>query len=264
MGTNVAKIAPLPVPMPTNPVPALPAWVTKLHENLRENLQLDPATGKFVEPLTLATMPTDEQVAGLERHAAQCRDLLDQCPDNDEGCAKRTFGLISKLLMAKPGRVAGPETVKARIEAYEIALGDVPTWALQLAIRKWLRGECDLHFSNPPETYDYTWAPEGAILRKIAMREVRKVRERLQQIDRVITAVPLRDDSAILERNRLAGMAAMAGKARGMEIDEAAEVGRQMVEAIKKKDDTARRSNWKPDVRPAESWNAIGEHGDTP
>ena len=115
-------------------------------------------------------------------------------PDNDESCAKKTYGLVSKLLLAKPGRAGGAETQKARADAYEIALSDVPTWALQIAIRSWLRGECDRPFDSPPEQYDYTWAPEGAILGKIAMRQVWAIRGRLLQINKILNAVDYRDD----------------------------------------------------------------------
>ena len=59
-----------------------------------------------------------------------------------------------------------------------------------MAIRKWYRGECDREYAKPPELYDYTWAPELAILRKLALREVGEIYRRLNLVDRILTAIP--------------------------------------------------------------------------
>ena len=180
MGTELVPIAPLPVPATVNPTPAWPAWLTAMERSLRQ----DPRTGNTEDRRILATLPTPSQRLAIEKHRDQCAALLARTPLNDEDCRKRTFGHIAKLMLAKPSRVGGPETTEARGETYVIALDDVPTWAVEAAIRKWHRGEHDRH----PQTFDYRWAPESADLRKLALREVSGVRKRILTIENILGA----------------------------------------------------------------------------
>jgi hypothetical protein len=192
--TAIAKIEPLPVPTPVDPVPRLPTWIDSLANSIREQSLHDPETGNYNKCLTLVPerMPTSDQRYELEKHRHCLTTLLDQQPAKNRECAKKTFGLIANLMLAKPARAGGPETAKARAKAYEIALADVPCWSIDLAIRSWYCGQCDREYAVPPERYDYTWAPESAILRKLALREVAAVHRRLRVIDRVLTAIPYR------------------------------------------------------------------------
>src|ERR1700681_1960335 len=159
---NLVKIEQLPVPTERNPTPSLPAWLTSQEKSLVANLQLDPTTGKWDEPLTLpgSQMPTEGQRAAMEDHLRYLRLLLGQTPQNDEDFAKLTFAAITKLMLVKPARAGGAEASEARGEAYIMALDDVPYWAVMLAIRKWHRGECGTNEHG--EAYVYRWAQESA------------------------------------------------------------------------------------------------------
>jgi hypothetical protein len=212
MRTDLAIIEPLPVPAPANPTPALPAWLNTMTADLAINQQPD-ATGRWVNLWTLSSsLPTPSQRLALERHRDQLAALLEQTPINNDNCAKRTFGLVAKLILAKPSRTSGPETTEARVETYNIALDDVPTWALAAAIRKWHRGQCDRSFEyrggECVVAYDYRWAPESADLRKIALRETNELHCRVTTIDHIIAAVPFRDCAAERKKN-LAAVAAI-------------------------------------------------------
>ncbi len=189
MGTELAKIEPLPVPAPTNPTPSWPTWLTTLGKCvvMREML-IDPLTVKYGDVPTLETLPTDSQRLSMEGHRNQLTALLDQVPLNSEVLHKQMFGLVAKLMLAKPSRAGGPETADARIEAYLLALDDTPVWAVATAIRKWHRGECD-DYRSGAEKFDYRWAPEFADLRKLALREAGEVRRRIMLIDRILSAV---------------------------------------------------------------------------
>ena len=125
MGTDIAKIEPLPVPTLVDPAPCLPGWVNGIAGSIREDDDRRPT-------LTPDRMPTSEQRYELEKHCHCLTKLLQQQPANSRECAKKTFGLIAKLMLAKPARAGGSETAKARAEAYEIALSDVPSWAVEL------------------------------------------------------------------------------------------------------------------------------------
>jgi hypothetical protein len=236
MATQLATVKKLPVAVSINPVPALPVWAVRLHDAVSVNEQLD-SSGKWVDALVLREdqMPTAEQRLALEDHKRELASLLELTPDNDDGCAKRTFGLIAKLVLAKPSQAGGAETVEARMETYHVALDDVPTWAVAVAIRKWHRGQCDQLFprnGSSVEQHDYRWAPESAALRKIALRETNLVTEQISKIDRLLEAVPFRDCTAVLKRNQAAIVAVLARAVPAeATIDEAAEIGRRLIEA---------------------------------
>jgi hypothetical protein len=223
---QIATIAAAPLPAPTaaNPMPAWPVSLINMADAVATNWQLDPTTGHYRDVPTLKEMPTETQRTALEKHRSQIMALLDQRPINGEEFAKRMFGLIAKLMLAKPSRAGGPEAAEARAEAYEIALEDVPWWAVSIAIRKWHRGHCG-------SEYDYKWAPESADLRKLAMREIKEPHARVLAINRVLTAAPYVDCETIRQRNQAAFIAAFSGKVPpGMPIDDAAEIGRKLIE----------------------------------
>jgi hypothetical protein len=142
--------------------------------------------GTHVESLTLRDLPTSAQQADLQKHRAYLERLLELTPNRDTSHAKKTYGLVAKLMLAKPSRAAGPETAEARMEAYQMALDDIPWWAIALAIRNWHRGECHKWSEEKP---DYRWAPESADLRRFALREVRNVKDRVGSIDKVLNAI---------------------------------------------------------------------------
>jgi hypothetical protein len=129
-----------------------------------------------------ANWPTKAQRTALIAHRDEMTALLEQRPIDGNEYHKRTFGLIAKLILAKPARAGGPETTEARQEAYDIALDDVPHWAVQQAIRKWYRGECGAG-------YDYRWAPDSADLRKLARRESGEVYIRVRHLNNVLNAI---------------------------------------------------------------------------
>ncbi len=245
-GTQLATIQPLPVPSPANPAPALPTWAVKLHDAVHTNNQVDLETGRLVDALVLRQelMPTPEQRVALESHKTRLAALLELTPLNHDECGKRILGLVTKLLLAKPARDAGPEAAEARIEFYAMALDDVPSWAVAIVVRKWARGDCDQLYTvgAPIERYDYRWAPDSAELRKLALRETHKLRGQIRQIDRVLAAVPYQDRTEAQRKNIAAIVAALSGAAgNGVGIDEAAEIGRKLIE--RRSTDEARQAH---------------------
>lgn len=224
------------------PMPSLPAWLSSRVSAMATNLQRDPATGKWHEPLTLRPelALTDQQRQAVQTRIQSSTSLLDQSltPIGSKDADKAMFTLVTNLMLAKPSRAGGPATSTARGDAYLAALDDVPTWAVEQAIRKWHRGECDRPFENPPVTFDYTWAPEAADLRRLARREVYAVKDEIAKLENLLVAVPLIDCEADLARGRAAmrGLRKMIGGTPGsldtMTFDQAAEIGAQMPDRI--------------------------------
>jgi hypothetical protein len=160
-------------------------------------------------------IPTDSQRAALERYRDQSAAILESTPINDDDCAKQMIALVGKLVLAKPARANGLEA-EARIEAYTMALDDVPVWAIGTAIRKWHRGQCDRSFDcrGGRVEYDYRRAPESADLRKIALRETYGVKDRVRSISLILDAVPRTEPD---ERNQEAVRAIIADAIKGFD-----------------------------------------------
>ena len=215
--TQITKIEPLPVPTERNATPSLPDWITRRESALVKTDQLD-STGKWIEPWTLPVdmLPTDLQRQAMADHLARLKALLALTPLASEAADKATFAVVGKLMLAKPARAgSGPEATEARSEAYEAALDDIPTFAVMAAIRKWYRGECGKDERGKP--FDYQWAPDSAVLRKLAVRETYIVKGRISCLEQIIEAVPFVDCSAELADGR----SAMRGlwKAMGQKRD---------------------------------------------
>lgn len=70
---------------------------------------------------------------------------------------------------------------RARIDAYSVALDDVPSWAVATAITKWHRGDCG-------SDMNYTFAPAPAILRDLAKRELEPVALWLNRMQSLLAA----------------------------------------------------------------------------
>jgi hypothetical protein len=183
MSNDIAIIAPLPLPSPADPLPTLPTWFTHMLGAVQTTWV--EHNGGAEKRLTLRNVPTPAQKVDIQKYKARLERLLELTPNGDRGHAKKTYGLVAKLMLAKPSRAAGPETAEARMEAYQMALDDIPSWAVALAIRNWHRGECHKWSEDTP---DYRWAPESADLRRFALREMRNVKDRIGSIDKVLSA----------------------------------------------------------------------------
>lgn len=186
MSTAVALLQPVPLPSPASPLPNLPAWFERMDKSVRLTTIYDPVKQDVVgDRLTVCALPTPQQRADLKRHKAYLDRLLVLTPINGREHAKKTFGLVAKLMLAKPSRAGGPEAAEARMESYQMALDDVPWWAVAEAIRRWHRGKCHRPLEQAP---DYTWAPGTADLRRYAWRVVSEVKKRIEAVDKVLSA----------------------------------------------------------------------------
>jgi hypothetical protein len=75
------------------------------------------------------------------------------------------------MLLAFPAAGSASEAAaQARSDVYDDALGDLPPWAINAAIKRWAKGEvpADLNMG----VLNFTFAPSPAILRKLAKVEL--------------------------------------------------------------------------------------------
>jgi len=94
---------------------------------------------------------------------------------------------------------------------HSAALDDVPHWAVAAAQRRWYRGDCGLNEHRQP--YNYTWRPAPADLRRIALFEAWRVKQRAQTLRKLLAAEPLiqfSDEHCAQMRARLAAVISRA------------------------------------------------------
>jgi hypothetical protein len=125
-----------------------------------------------------------EQKVLVEQHVSALADVLAMTPYEDMQNGQLTLATVTKMTMVLPGREAGDLTGEAKGEAYMAALEDVPSWAVQEAMRKWYRAEYGAK-------HDYKWQPGPAILRELALIETYRVMAVRRKLNEVLAAEPL-------------------------------------------------------------------------
>lgn len=203
---NLAIVEPLQLPDLRRPerMPSLPAWVASRNAALRENFQVDPATGSFRDLMTLPEGMdlTPEQQEQVENHIHSLRSLLGRTPEASPEAEADLLLQITNMMLVLPSQRTSETGAEARGEAYMDALDDVPAWAVRGGLRKWYRGECGMDENG--KSYDYHWAPGPAELRRVSLGCLTPVRARILELERLLTAVPFKDCTAELRRGQAA------------------------------------------------------------
>lgn len=120
----------------------------------------------------------------VEQHIAAINQVLAMTPAEDIRHGELTLTTVSKMTMVLPSREAGELAAEAKGEAYMAALEDVPSWAVQEAMRRWHRKECG-------PKYDYVWQPGPSTLREVSMLEAYRVMAVRRSLTEVLNAEPL-------------------------------------------------------------------------
>ncbi len=229
---QLQNLEPIALPDVRQParMPSLPAWLASRKSALATNLQRDPATGGFREMLTLPAtlLPSEAQRQAMMEHLRALRSWLETTPERDRKHSDETLATVTKLLLTLPAPRADERAVEAKGDAYMAALDDVPSWAVAEAVRCWYRGDCGT--DDRGRAHDYTWAPVPAVLRRIALGKTAPVRQRIAEIERILSAVEYVDCSAEFERGRRAmrGLHQTMGDAealRELTFERAVEIG---------------------------------------
>jgi hypothetical protein len=121
-------------------------------------------------------LPSGMELTGRDREGIETR--LKQITEITTGTnltinesAKARLSLLTKMLLAFPAAGSSSEAAaQARSDIYDDALGDMPPWAINAAIKRWAKGEvpADLNMG----ILNFTFAPSPAILRKLAKVEL--------------------------------------------------------------------------------------------
>lgn len=176
MSKDLTTYAPIQPPDPHRPseLPLLPTWLVQLIAAC----ELGSVTSHLPEKM----MPSETQRSMISSHIAKLESLCQQLPKSKP----RWFEEMKNALVSMTAALAGPAVDPgasgiAKQHAYEVALEDVPYWAIVEAVRGWYRGAYG-------DKHDYRWAPAPAILRSIAMIEANKLTYRAVTLQRVLKA----------------------------------------------------------------------------
>jgi hypothetical protein len=196
MANQLAIIEPIQLPDVRRPakLSTLPQWLEARLTVLRREIQPDPATGQHREAPVLprSLILGKEQKILVERHIAALDSIMGMTPEAGAEFAQATTTAVSKMTMVLAGKEAGELASEAKGEAFIDALEDVPSWAVQEAMRRWHRGECG-------PRHDYKWQPAPATLRELAMIEVYRVKGSATAAPRLKFCIHWRN-SALMER----------------------------------------------------------------
>jgi hypothetical protein len=151
--------------------------------------------------------------APIEAHCAALEHLLTQVPATDIDAESETHLVVTKMMLTLPAPKANEASAAAVAEAFEMALDDVPSWAVNSAMRGWYRGEHRHEHHEQGERYDFNWRPGPALLRKLTVAErYRLVGRDLVRLRRLLAAVE-RNDYSNIDREK------MRGKLRALGLD---------------------------------------------
>ncbi len=99
-------------------------------------------------------------------------------------CSKARLSLLTKLLLGYPAAGSATEkAAEARVGFYLEAVGDIAPWALDAAIRRWVRGDV--------ENINVDFAPSPGTLRRICETELEPFSKQIGQLKRLLSAVSI-------------------------------------------------------------------------
>jgi hypothetical protein len=192
MGSQLTVIEPIQPPDVRRPakLTTLPSWVQQRCDSLSKASQPDKeGIHREVQVLPANLILDHAQKDHVEQHIRSIDKILGMTPENDARHGELTLTTVTKMTLVLPSRESGDLAGEAKGEAYMAALEDIPSWAVQEAMRRWHRSECG-------EKYDYRWQPVPSVMREISMTEVYRVRAVRRQLNNLLLAEPKREFTA--------------------------------------------------------------------
>jgi hypothetical protein len=142
-------------------------------------------TPTLPENLILSVAERDE----IGRHIGDLDALCGPTPIDSSAAEGEMLIELTSMMLVLPAAAQNEASAEARGTAYLAALDDLPPWAVQSAIRRWYRGDAGTNESGAP--YDFHWAPAPAELRRVAMAELWRVKQRAETLCKLLRAEPL-------------------------------------------------------------------------
>ena len=111
-------------------------------------------------------------------------DLARLTTGENPSASKERLSLLTKLLLGFPTAGSGGEkAAEARASFYLDAVDDVAPWAIDAAIKRWVRGDV--------ENANVDFAPSPGALRRLCETEIEPFKQQMRQIERLLSAVSI-------------------------------------------------------------------------
>lgn len=160
---------------------SLPLRLARLEKSL--------GTVKWPEQPTRLNFPS-----GMELSEADRKDLSDRLRELQRvttgenlapaACSKARLSLLTKLLLGYPVAGGGSEqAAEARLSFYLEAVSDIAPWALDAAIKRWVRG--DVGKGN------VDFSPSPGALRQLCEEELDPFETQMHILKRLLSAMPV-------------------------------------------------------------------------
>jgi hypothetical protein len=125
-----------------------------------------------------------DQRTELEARLQSLRQLTSGEHLAPEACSKARLSLLTSLLLGYPAvGTSSKEAAEARANFYLEAVGDIAPWAIDAAIKRWVRGDV--------ENANVDFAPSPGGLRRLCERETEPFKQQMRQIERLLSAVSI-------------------------------------------------------------------------
>lgn len=167
--------------------PALPAALAALQQPALTTLSLPPSLAELERTLRPEEMASRTPTLSRALTPAE-RSILSQLVDDIAPLAEarpdafRSLKQVAKLLAVFPAGDLSDAVIDARSEAYEIALEDVPAWAVEAAAKRWIKGDVSALIDKP----NLSFPPSPPQLRALALDEWAKARAALWRYRRLM------------------------------------------------------------------------------
>ena len=162
---------------PRRTIPSLPPSLVELERTLK------PEEAASRTP-TLSRALTQAERSILSQLVDEVTPFAEAKPDPATALRE-----VARLLLAFPAGNISEAVAEARSEAYEIALEDVPTWAVRAAAKRWIKGDVavlgdrvNLSFPPSPPQFRALAADEWAKARAALWRYRRLLEGRAARV----------------------------------------------------------------------------------
>lgn len=170
----------------------------QIREQLDMMLSLPPHLARLERCLGTVTWPGQPRrlnfPSGMELSEADRKDVSERLESlrrvttgenlQPGQCSKARLSLLTKLLLGYPAAGAATEqAAESRLGFYQEAVGDIAPWALDAAIKRWVRGDV--------ESGNLDFAPSPGVLRRLCEEELEPFKTQMVVLKRLLSAIPI-------------------------------------------------------------------------
>jgi hypothetical protein len=160
---------------------SLPPHLARLEKSLGTVKWPDqPTRLNFPSGMTLS----DEDRKAVAERLAELQRVTTGENLSPAACSKARLSLLTRMLLGYPVAGGGTEqAAEARLSFYDEAVSDIAPWALDAAIKRWVRG--DVGNGN------VDFAPSPGSLRRLCEEELEPFQAQMHKLKRLLSALPI-------------------------------------------------------------------------